>query len=122
MASLATLFRHPGAFGGAALQSGTFIIDRAALDKRDHPVFARTARLVRAMTRAPELPPTRIHVSTGELEGLADENRALAELLEGRGVSVRFASAWDGHHWHNWRDHLREALMWALGTTAPDDG
>ena len=74
------------------------------------PVFHRIARVMRALRRAPPLPPTRAFVSTGELEGLADENRALASFLRERGVDVLFKSAWDGHHWHNWRDQLRDGL------------
>jgi enterochelin esterase family protein len=114
VASLATAFRFPGAFGGLILKSGSFILDPEKLRHRTHPVFDRVERLVRAIERAPDLPPTRAFVSTGELEGLADENRALAEALRARGMEVRFQSSWDGHHWHNWRDQLRDALMWVL--------
>ena len=115
VASLATLLRRPGAFGAAALQSGTFVLDEGKLAGREHPVYARAARLMRALRRVPELAPARIHVSTGELEGLAKESRALAELLAERGVEVRFESSRDGHPWHNWRDGLRDALTWTLG-------
>ncbi len=115
VASLATAFRFPGVFGGLVLQSGSFILDRRKLADRPHPVFQRIARLVQALKRAPELPETRAFVSTGELEGLADENRALARFLHERGVDVLFRSAWDGHHWQNWRDQLREGLRWVLG-------
>ena len=114
VASLATAFRFPGLFGGLILNSGSFILDPAALKNRPHPVFARVSRLVQAIQRAPALPPTRAFVSTGELEGLAQENLALAEALRTRGVEVLFKSSWDGHHWHNWRDQLRDALMWVL--------
>ena len=114
VASLSTAFRYPGVFGGLVLESGSFILDPAALAQRSDPVFERTARLTRAIRRAPDLPATRAYVSTGELEGLAEENRALAEVLRERGVDVRFQSSWDGHHWHNWRDHLRDGLMWVL--------
>ena len=65
-------------------------------------------------SRAPNLPDTRAFVLTGELEGLADQNRALASFLQDHGVDVLFQSAWDGHHWHNWRDQLRDGLMWVL--------
>lgn len=116
VASLATAFRYPGVFGGLVLKSGSFILDDEKLGQRPHPVFHRVARLVRALRRAPNLPPTRAFVSTGELEGLADENRALAEFLRARGVDVLFKSAWDGHHWHNWRDQLRDGLMWVYRT------
>lgn len=114
VASLATAFRYPGVFGGLILKSGSFVLDPAKLAQRPHPVFHRTARLVRAIRRAPDLPETRAYVSTGELEGLAEENRALADVLRERGVDVMFRSSWDGHHWHNWRDHLRDGLMWVL--------
>lgn len=124
VASLATAFRYPGVFGGLVLKSGSFILDERRLLGREHPVFHRVARLVRALRRAPDLPSTRAFVSTGELEGLAEENRALANLLRERGVDVMFSSAWDGHHWHNWRDQLRDGLMWVLGSgdTSREDG
>lgn len=118
VASLSTAFRYPGVFGGMILKSGSFILDRSKLDQRPDPVFHRVARLVQAFRRAPALPPMRAFVSTGELEGLAEENRALAELLKEKGVDVEFQSSWDGHHWHNWRDQLRDALIWVLG---PED-
>ncbi len=115
VASLATAFRYPGVFGGLVLESGTFILDQRKLSDRPHAVFNRIARLMRALRRAPELPPTRAFVSTGELEGLASENRAIATMLRRRGVDVLLKTAWDGHHWHNWRDQLRDGLMWVLG-------
>ncbi len=115
VASLSTAFRYPGVFGGLILKSGSFILDGSKLDQRPDPVFHRVARLVQAFRRAPALPPMRAFVSTGELEGLAAENRALAELLLEKGVDVEFSSSWDGHHWHNWRDQMRDALMWVFG-------
>ncbi|MEM0906591.1 MAG: alpha/beta hydrolase-fold protein [Pseudomonadota bacterium] len=114
VASLATAFRFPGVFGGLVLQSGSFILDKQKLNSRPHPVFHRVADLVSSLKRAPSLPPTRAFVSTGEFEGLAEENRALAFWLAEHGVAVRFQSSWDGHHWHNWRDQLRDGLMWVL--------
>lgn len=114
VASISTAFRYPGVFGGLVLKSGTFILDRRKLASRPHPVFHRTARLTRALTRAASLPDTRAFVSTGELEGLASESRALADFLQERGVDVLFKSAWDGHHWQNWRDQLRDGLTWVL--------
>jgi enterochelin esterase family protein len=114
VASLSTAFRFPGVFGGLVLKSGTFILNQGNLENRDHPVFRRTARLSRALERAPDLPKTRAFVSTGELEGLADENAAIANVLREHGVDVLFKSAWDGHHWHNWRNQLRDGLTWVF--------
>jgi enterochelin esterase-like enzyme len=114
VASLSTAFRYPGVFGGLVLKSGSFILDERKLHRRPHQVFHRIARLMRALRRAPPLPDTRAFISTGELEGLASENRALATFLRERGVDVLFKSAWDGHHWHNWRDQLRDGLRWVL--------
>ena len=105
---------YPGRFGGLVLKSGSFIFDEGKLHRRPHPVFRRIARLVRAFHRARPLTGVRAFVSTGELEGLASENRALACFLRERGVDVLFKSVWDGHHWHNWRDQLRDGLRWVL--------
>ena len=118
VASLATAFRYPGVFGGLVLKSGSFILDESKLGERGDPAFARIAQSVRLFRRAPRLQGVRAFVSTGELEGLAEENRNLADLLRERGVDVRFQSAWDGHHWHNWRDQLRDGLMWVLRSDA----
>lgn len=114
VASLSTSFRYPGVFRGLVLKSGSFIFDERKLTGRAHPVFHRVARLVRTVKRAPDLPDTRAFVSTGELEGLASENMTLANFLRQRGVDVLLKTAWDGHHWHNWRDQLRDGLMWVL--------
>ncbi len=90
VASLSTAFRFPGVFGGLILQSGSFILDQKTLQSRDHPVFARIAKLVAVLRRAPRLAGARAFVSTGELEGLADENRKLAGFLREQGVDVQF--------------------------------
>lgn len=115
VAALSTAYRYPGTFGGLVLKSGSFVLDRRKLRSRPHPVFEHTARLVDALKRAPGLTDVRAFVSTGELEGLASDNKALADILEERGIEVLFQSSWDGHHWHNWRDQLRDALTWVLG-------
>jgi enterochelin esterase-like enzyme len=117
VASLAAGWRYPGVFGGLILKSGAFIFDSRRLQGR-HPVFHRIARLVAAFRRAPQRPAKRVFVSSGALEGLDSENRALATFLQERGVAVRFSGAWDGHHWHNWRDQLRNGLRWVLNPDA----
>ncbi|MEM7693618.1 MAG: alpha/beta hydrolase-fold protein [Pseudomonadota bacterium] len=114
VASLSTAVRFPGCFGGLVLKSGSFILDEKTLRNRAHPVFHRVARFVRAAERQATFDGVRAFVSTGELEGLADQNKSLAGFLERKGAKVSFRSSWDGHHWHNWRDQLRDGLMWVL--------
>jgi enterochelin esterase family protein len=55
-------------------------------------------------------------VSCGVYESLIEENRRLLPVLDGQGLDVRYEEARDGHHWENWRDRLRNALTWLLGT------
>lgn len=117
VAALTTAWRFPGVFGGLVLKSGSFIFDEQRLAGR-HAVFHRIARLVAVFRRSPRVPARRVFVSSGELEGLDVENRALASFLEGRGIAVRFNRAWDGHHWRNWRDQLRDGLRWVLNPGA----
>ena len=38
------------------------------------------------------------------------------------GDQVRPVVAWDGHHWHNWRDQLRDGLRWVLRGEANGEG
>ena len=115
VASLSTAFRYPGVFGGLVLKSGSFILDERKLARRPHPVFHRIARLMRALRRAPAAAARRALSSRpASSRGSPTENRALASFLRERGVDVLFKSAWDGHHWHNWRDQLRDGLRWVL--------
>ena len=115
--TVSTAYRYPGTFGGLVLKSGSFRPGSRQARRRDRiPVFEHTARLVEVLeTRAGPSRVCSAFVSTGELEGLASDNRALAQVLTERGIEVLFQSSWDGHHWHNWRDQLRDALTWVLG-------
>ena len=70
--SLATAFRYPGVFGELVLQSGTFILDKSALERRPNPASHRAAPLMRAAKRAAHLPATRAFVSGGRRHLLAD--------------------------------------------------
>jgi len=111
--SLSTAWRYPGVYGGLVLKSGSFILDETMLDGR-HPLFRRIARLVEALRRAPGVPATRVFISAGNFEGLFSQNQELAGFLRSRGIEVTFSESWDGHHWHNWRDQLRDGLMFTL--------
>ncbi|HMQ95284.1 MAG TPA: hypothetical protein PKA33_21455, partial [Amaricoccus sp.] len=46
---------------------------------------------------------------------------ALASFLREGGVDVLFKSARDGHHWHNWRDPLRDGLVRVLRSGSKDE-
>ena len=111
--SLSTAWRYPGTYGGLILKSGSFILDDSLLEGR-HPLFHRIARHVAALRRVAGAPAARAFVSAGNFEGLFGQNRELAEFLRSRGVEVLFNESWDGHHWHNWRDQLRDGLIFTL--------
>jgi enterochelin esterase family protein len=39
-------------------------------------------------------------------------NRSMVPIFESTGMRVRYVEARDGHTWENWRDRLRDALLW----------
>jgi enterochelin esterase family protein len=36
----------------------------------------------------------------------------MVPIFESAGMRVRYVEARDGHTWENWRDRLRDALLW----------
>ena len=123
VASLATAFRYPRRLRRAGAEFRLLHPRRGASSRaaRTRSSTASPGWCGRCAARR-ALPDTRAFVSTGELEGLASENRALASFLRERGVDVLFKSAWDGHHWHNWRDQLRDGLRWVLRPEDEEQG
>ncbi|MGE0710700.1 MAG: alpha/beta hydrolase-fold protein [Planctomycetota bacterium] len=111
VASLATAWQYPFAFGKLLLQSGSFAFTDIGHHERG-PAFDPVVEFMNAFREAPTKPAEQIFLSCGVYESLIYENRSLVPLLTAQGISVRFVEARDGHNWENWRDRLREGLSW----------
>jgi enterochelin esterase family protein len=110
VASLHAVWRHPQAFAGLILQSGSFVAALGGRHRRG-PVFAPVVDFMQAFVSAPGTLPGRIHVSCGRFDGLISENRAIADRFITLGLDVGYEEAPDGHNWENWRDRLRAGLL-----------
>jgi enterochelin esterase family protein len=113
VASLSTAERAAHAFGGLVLKSGSFVVDRRKLATRGD-VFRRVNEFVEGLGEAERM-TRRAYVACGRYEGLASENRQIAAFLRQTGVRTRYAEPKDAHHWQNWRDQTRDALIWCFG-------
>ena len=111
VASLHAAWRHPGAFGRLALQSGSFAFADIGHHRRSS-TFDPVARFVNEFRRRPGRPAERMYLSCGIYESLIYENRSLVPLLRHHGIEVRYEEVRDGHNWENWRDRLQSALTW----------
>lgn len=111
VATLSTVWRHPGVFGKVLLQSGSFAFTDIGTHKRG-PAFDKVVEFVNAFRESPGRPCDRAYLSCGTYESLIYENRSMVPFLQGIGLDVRFEEARDGHNWENWRDRLRSALSW----------
>ena len=115
VASLATASRAPGFFGRLLLQSGSFAGAGTGCRRRPEPLWRPVRQFVRGYLGRPTAVADRIFVTCGTYESLICENRGLVPVLEGTGMTVRFAETLDGHNWACWRDSLGVALPWLLG-------
>jgi len=116
VASLSAAWRAPGFFGRLLLQSGSFAGAGTGCRRRPEPLWRPVRQFVRAYLDQPAAVAERIFVTCGTYESLICENRGLVPVLEGTGMTVRFAERLDGHNWACWRDSLGVALPWLLAT------
>ena len=108
VAALSAAWRMGGT-GGLVLLSGSFVTALGGPMQRGEQ-FARVIDFMERFTDDPGHPAARIYQAWGEYEGLVPDNRAFAPILEGTGAQTIYQEVPDGHHWHNWRDRLGEAL------------
>jgi enterochelin esterase-like enzyme len=111
VASFATAWHRPEAFGRLLLQSGSFAFTDIGNRLRDS-VLAPVVETVNEFRASPRRVAERVFVSCGMYESLIYENRSIVPLLQASGMTVRYVEARDGHNWENWRDRLREGLSW----------
>ncbi|HVM17197.1 MAG TPA: alpha/beta hydrolase-fold protein [Gaiellaceae bacterium] len=107
--------RHPDAFGGLFLQSGSYFRARTDRHESRFPRFERVSRFVgRVLRDADEVDPIDVTITCGTAEENLANNRAVARALREQGYEVRFHENRDAHTWIGWRDtydpHLLELL------------
>ncbi len=103
---------HADSFAGLFLQSGSFFRQRFAGQERGFPRFARIARFVGTVLRAPSWPdavPVSMTCGTGE-ENL-ENNRAMRDALAAQGYSADLDEHPDAHNWGSWRDTFDPHLI-----------
>ena len=100
---------HHGTVGGLVLLSGSFVTALGGPTNRGR-VFVPVIDFMHRFTAQPGFPAHRIYQACGAFEGLAPDNEAFTPVLRSTGADVLAGLQPDGHHWHNWRDRLGEAL------------
>ncbi len=111
VASLHTVWSHPGVFGRLLVQSGSFAFTDIGQHRRG-PAFDPVVPFMNEFRTQPGRPVEKLYISCGTFESLIYENRSLVPLLQASGIEVKYAEARDGHNWENWRDRLRQGLSW----------
>jgi enterochelin esterase family protein len=97
--------RHPKAFDGLLLQSGSFFRQRWDKYESGFPRYRRITRFVGTVLRGVDVQrtiPIAITCGTGE-ENRAN-NQAVAAALTEQGYPAWLAELRDGHNWTCWRD------------------
>jgi enterochelin esterase family protein len=112
VAALAAAWRK-GGVGGLVLLSGSFVTALGGPMERGER-FLPVIDFMERFAADPGRPAARIYQACGDYEGLAPDNRAFTPILEATGASLRHELTPDGHHWHNWRDRLADALPHTL--------
>ena len=112
--------RHPEAFAGVFLQSGSFFQARYDAGESSFPFFRRIVRFtsrVRHEASGPAVPAT---LTCGAAEENLANNRDMADALRIQGYPVAFAENPDAHTWTGWRDALHPHLTELLRRVWPD--
>jgi len=103
--------RHPRAFDGLFLQSGSFFRQRWDKVESSFPRYRRITRFVGTILRDDD---TVRRIPVGLTCGTAEENlsnnRAVAAALAGHGYPTQLVEVRDAHNWTCWRDGFDPAL------------
>ncbi len=111
VATLSTAWRYPGSFDSLLVQSGSFAFTDIGHHSRS-PVFDPVVEFMNQFRARPGVFTKKAFISCGVYESLIYENRSLAPFLRACGIETKFAEAYDGHNWENWRNQLRAGLSW----------
>jgi len=99
--------RHPRAFDGLLLQSGSFFRQRWDKQESGFPRYRRITRFVGTILRETQAErPIPVALTCGAAEENRANNEAVAEALVSQGYTSWIAHIRDGHTWTCWRDGL----------------
>ena len=97
--------RHPRAFDGLFLQSGSFFRQRWDAQESQFERYRRITRFVGTVLRGGDddraIP---VAITVGTAEENRENNRAVAGALEAQGYTAWLAETRDAHNWTCWRD------------------
>jgi enterochelin esterase family protein len=97
--------RHPKAFDGLLLQSGSYFRQRSDKYESDFPRYRRITRFVGTVLRGPDVERTiPVAVTVGTAEENRSNNEAVTEALVAQGYPAWLAQVRDAHTWTCWRD------------------
>jgi enterochelin esterase-like enzyme len=97
--------RHPRAFDGLFLQSGSFFRQRSDGQESQFDRYRRITRFVGTVLRGDEEDrPIPVAITVGTAEENRENNRAVAAALEAQGYTAWLAEIRDAHNWTCWRD------------------
>jgi enterochelin esterase-like enzyme len=97
--------RHPKAFDGLLLQSGSFFRQRSDKYESGFPRYRRITRFVGTVLRGVGIERTiPIAITCGTAEENRANNEAVAEALTQQGYPAWLAEVRDAHTWTCWRD------------------
>jgi enterochelin esterase-like enzyme len=114
LGALATLHahrRHPDAFAGLMLQSGSFFTPRHDHMEKDFARYGRIVRFVRGVLREQEFErPVPAVLTCGSDEDNVHNNRRVAAALALQGYGAPLHERPGGHEWSVWEHGVREHL------------
>jgi enterochelin esterase family protein len=115
--------RHPFAFAGLFLQSGSFFTPRFDHMEKGFPRFGRIVRFVRGVVREEDFEhPVPTALTCGVDEDNIHSNRRVAAALALQGYGAQLRERPGGHDWETWAPDLREHLPDLLTAAWPGRG
>ncbi len=109
VAALHAAWRYPGTWEKLISHSGSFVTALGGPFRRGR-VFQPVVSFMGRLLADPGRLPAAAYLSCGRYDGLAADNRRMAEALARLGVDVTYQEVRDGHSWENWRDRLQASL------------
>jgi enterochelin esterase family protein len=97
--------RHPKAFDGLLLQSGSFFRQRSDKHETGFPRYRRITRFVGTVLRADTAEhPIPVAITVGSAEENRANNEAIAQALISQRYTAWISVVRDAHTWTCWRD------------------